>query len=513
MSNLEVEDAVNLLLHRSRIGAAGETPEAKAEAADIVKELGYLALAIEQAAAYIREASLDIYKFLPSYRKDRKTHHARLSKGNQIFYKASVSTTWHLSFQQIGKNKKDASKLLRLLSFLNPDGTLTDFLVAGKGGLDADRREIVTDDRRFHEALAELERFSLIGRQIDTNGGERITIHRLVQTVIKDEMPQELFSTLTETVVRLCASSFPTSRYEDNKTRSLKRRFQGQIVVSLSSIGDIESRELGLILRRIGGFLRDDGNHREAIELLERAVKVSGTVVGSSGNDTLNAMGALAWAYDVQGRWNEASALWEHLLQTYRVLRGEKDVDTLTTMGNLADTYRNQGRQDDAARMEEVVVESWIDLLGRDHPATLRAMGHLSATYWSQGRRDDALKLQEVALESRIRCLGEDHPDTLIAITNIAVHYMEGRLDESISLMEKSHEAHKRVLGDEHPGTLKTLFWLAMVYEKDGKLDESIALVEKSVEAAKRVLGENHPDTVKYIRQLEEQRKLKKDIS
>jgi hypothetical protein len=48
---LEVDDAVNLLLHRSRIGAAGETLEAKAEAADIVKELGYLALAIEQAAA------------------------------------------------------------------------------------------------------------------------------------------------------------------------------------------------------------------------------------------------------------------------------------------------------------------------------------------------------------------------------------------------------------------------------------------------------------------------------
>jgi hypothetical protein len=153
VGELEVEDATNLLLSRSNIGPAGETPEAKAVAAEIVEELGYLALAIEQAAAYIRETLRDLFKFLPSYRKDRKSHHSKLSKANRIYYTGSVSTTWHLSFQQIGKNNKDASKLLRILSFLNPDGILTDFLKAGKEGLDAERREIISDDGRFSEAL------------------------------------------------------------------------------------------------------------------------------------------------------------------------------------------------------------------------------------------------------------------------------------------------------------------------------------------------------------------------
>src|SRR5271154_2478879 len=162
------------LLVRSKLGTAGETPEAKAEAAKIVKELGCLALAIEQAAAYIRETLCDLFKFLPTYRNDRISHHSRLSKGNRIYYTGSVSTTWHLSFRQIGKNNKDASKLLRLLSFLNPDGILTDFLKAGKGGLDAERREIVSDDSRFGEALGELERFSLIGRQTVAQAGNEL---------------------------------------------------------------------------------------------------------------------------------------------------------------------------------------------------------------------------------------------------------------------------------------------------------------------------------------------------
>jgi len=550
VSELEMDDAVQLLLLRCAIE---ETPEAKAEAAQIVNELGYLPLAIEQAAAYIREASHDIFKFLSSYRKDRKVHHSRLSKGNRRFYSGSVSTTWHLSFQQIGKNNKDASKLLRLLSFLNPDGILTDFLVAGKEGLDAERREIVSDERRFNEAMAELERFSLIGRQADINGGERLTIHRLVQTVIKDEMPPELRATLSETMIRLCLWAFPPSRYEDNRTRPVKRRFQGQIVISLSSIPDIDSRELGVILVRISEFLRADGNYRQAIKLLEKAVNILDRVGGSHDPDLLWAMGALGSAYNVQGRWTEASTLRENVLQTTRTLHGESDHETLIAMSNLALTYWKMGRWDDAIKLQEVVLKSRINLLGEDHPDTLLAMANLASTYWSQGRWDDAIKLQEVVLKSRINLLGEDHPDTLLAMANLALTYSsQGRWDDAIKLeevvlkslinllgedhpdtlhamtnlassyldekpdeasilLEKSYKGGRKVLGEEHPETLRTLAWLAYAYHKSGKLDESISLLEKAVEAMKRVMGENHPDTVEWTDFLESWRKEKED--
>ena len=82
--------------------------------------------------------------------------------------------TWRLSFQQSEENNKDASKLLSLLAFLNPDGILMDFLDVGKEGLDAELRESFTDEVRFYEAVGELERFSLIGRQHDGVIGQRI---------------------------------------------------------------------------------------------------------------------------------------------------------------------------------------------------------------------------------------------------------------------------------------------------------------------------------------------------
>ena len=86
----------NLLIH-SKIGTAGEKSEAKAEVVEIVKELRYPALAIEQVAGYIPEASGDLFKFLSSYKKDWKSHNSRLSKGNRMYYTGSQYGIYRLS--------------------------------------------------------------------------------------------------------------------------------------------------------------------------------------------------------------------------------------------------------------------------------------------------------------------------------------------------------------------------------------------------------------------------------
>ena len=88
---------------------------------------------------------------------------------------------------------------------MNPDGILIDFLEAGKQGLDIKMQEILPDSDKFDEAVSELERFSLIKRQDD----DTITIHRLVQAVIKDEMAPELFSATAVAILSLCNSAFP----------------------------------------------------------------------------------------------------------------------------------------------------------------------------------------------------------------------------------------------------------------------------------------------------------------
>jgi NB-ARC domain len=81
---LNVNDAKDLLLLRSNLydDDVVLTQEIDNEAIWIVMTLGFLALAIEQAAAYIREQLKDIFKYMNVYSSHRKALHSRRTRGN-----------------------------------------------------------------------------------------------------------------------------------------------------------------------------------------------------------------------------------------------------------------------------------------------------------------------------------------------------------------------------------------------------------------------------------------------
>ena len=111
---LNLEEAKELLFVKSevRVGAREET-----EAAHIVEELGRLPLAIEQAAAYVKEVSADFAIFLEEYQQDRRELHKWVPEGNRP-YPYSVATTWSMSFDIIKKKNMNAANLIRVFAFL-----------------------------------------------------------------------------------------------------------------------------------------------------------------------------------------------------------------------------------------------------------------------------------------------------------------------------------------------------------------------------------------------------------
>ena len=492
---LDLDDASDLLLTRSKIDVTAKVRE---EAMKIVKLLGYLPLAIEQAAAYIREISRNIFNFIKRYSEARILFDKKPRKGIRN-YTDSVATTWSLSFSQVEKDNGDASKLLRLLAFLNPDGILIEFLEAGKGGVDTQLQQILPDSERFDQALSELERFSLIKRQ-DDGENSKIIIHRLVQAVIKDEMPQELFSVITESVIGLCDSAFPrwnTVATIENETRLQCRKYQNQVLTPLSNISSINSIVVGNISMRVGVFLFHDGKYQEASDFLTNAVSLFEKTVGSDHCDTFRAKSQLAWLIIHQGRSGEAVSILEPLLEVSTRLLGEEDLDVLDIMSRLVGAYYTEGRMRDAAELGEKVLEVRTRLLGEEHPDTLAAMSRLAVTYRYQGYWEEAARLQEKVLEARTRLLGEEHPDTLSAMSNLAVTYSDqANWEEAAKLEEKVLEARTRLLGEEHPDTLTSMSNLAVTYSGQGNWEEAAKLREKVLEARTRLLGEEHPDTL-----------------
>src|SRR6202035_5014921 len=138
---MEEGEAVQLLLDLSE--HLEQRDEAVNEAREIVRELGWLPLAISQAAAFIR--SSDLYTFLSVFRSNQREFLADSPEGNHP-YPRSISMTWLLCLQRLSS---DSNELVELLSFLNPDEILVEFIEAGSSALDENLRRIVQNKFSF----------------------------------------------------------------------------------------------------------------------------------------------------------------------------------------------------------------------------------------------------------------------------------------------------------------------------------------------------------------------------
>ncbi|MBT4735492.1 MAG: hypothetical protein HOO10_10910, partial [Candidatus Marinimicrobia bacterium] len=85
---------------------------------ELAAEMGDLPLALEQAAAYMRSATISCAGYLTRYRKYRQGMFAGATPKN---YPYTVATTWGLSMERLRAETPAAADLLHLCAFLAPD--------------------------------------------------------------------------------------------------------------------------------------------------------------------------------------------------------------------------------------------------------------------------------------------------------------------------------------------------------------------------------------------------------
>ena len=112
---LEEKDAVSYLLERAshRRKAPGEQDAASA----VARELGCLALGLEQAGAYINRLSLSFADYLARWR-DRRDEVLQWHDERLMGYPASVAITWVTTFEQLPEPER---RLLQVLAWLAPE--------------------------------------------------------------------------------------------------------------------------------------------------------------------------------------------------------------------------------------------------------------------------------------------------------------------------------------------------------------------------------------------------------
>ncbi|EXK24528.1 hypothetical protein FOMG_18751 [Fusarium oxysporum f. sp. melonis 26406] len=391
-------------------------------AADLLRALDYIPLAITQAAAYInrRAPRVSVKTYLDTFREsDRKKGSLLNRDAGDLRRDETVSNsvvgTWQVTFDQIRCEKPSAAKLLSFMSFFNPQG-IPEFVLHDYDTDLTDQADRDAESDNFEDDIDILRGYSLVSV---TATGDTCEMHALVQFCTRvwisaagnTERWRQLFLHST-------SRHFPDGTFETWPICQM-------LLPHIEPMFGEEPPSEGLLhwaslLTNCAWYMLSIGNYGVAEDLSKKAVNTKTKVLGDEHSSTLTSMANLASIYRKQGRWKEAEELGVGAIETIKRVLGEEHPDTLTSMANLASIYRNQGRWKEAEELQLGVMETRKRVLGEEHPDTLTSMENLAITWKDDGRTGDALALMWNCIVLRQRVLGTDHPHTASSVAFLA---------------------------------------------------------------------------------------------
>jgi tetratricopeptide (TPR) repeat protein len=492
------EEALSYLARRT-----GRTDESGAR--QLARELGFLPVALAQAAAVIKAQHLDYPTYLARLRDAPSKELLRRTAGEPYRHSVGEAITLALDAATESDPTGCVPGIVNVVALLSDAGVNRSLLyAAGDQGLlhRPGSSEDAPGPQSIDEALALLAGSSLLTFSTDDT---TVAAHRLTMRIAVELQAQQDTLVRIATGVACLLESVADSLPEPSQNRGAARDAIRQIVALHDNVarhlGDKEGEPNQTLLRlrrwTVWCLTRLRDNVPLAIEYGQPLVADCERLLGPTDPDTLIARSILADACRAAGRWDDAISLLQGTLADYQQVLGDGHPDTLMALSNLARAYRAASQLDEAIRLYKEVLANRERALGPSHPETLTARANLADAYRTAGQFDEAVTLHQRTLADREEILGLAHADTLTSRNDLARAYeAAGWLDEAIALYERTCADREQVLGPTHTKTLRSRSNLARAYQAAGRLDEAVPLYERTCADREQALGDNHPETM-----------------
>jgi Tetratricopeptide repeat len=479
---LDAEVAADYLVTR--------TGDADRQAAlELAAELGGLPLALEQAAAYIQASGGSLAGYLASFRKRRPE---MLAHGETGEYGKTVATTWSLAFTDMERSAPRAVGLLRLLAFCAPEPVPLRLLLQPQRGMTRGLSRkvakvlapLLSDELAAGDAVATLRRYSLV----TLAGDGLVLVHRLVQAVTADQMPEGLRQRWRAAAATVIEAAIPvyTGPPESWPTCALLLP-HAQAVLPDDSNG----------MARLAYYLGSRGSYAASINLQQRILAAWERSRGAEHPDTLSARANLASWTGQAGDAGGARDQYADLLTIEARVLGAEHRETLAARGNLAHFIGTAGDVAGARAEFAALLPIRERVCGPEDPSTLSTRANLASWTGQAGDAAGARDQYADLLTIEARVLGAEHPDTMAARGNLA--RWTGEAGDAAGAREQYAALlpiFERVLGPEHPHTLNVRVNLASWTGRAGDATEALNQYDALLPIRERVSGPGHPDTL-----------------
>ncbi|KZP22344.1 TPR-like protein [Athelia psychrophila] len=546
---LSKAQSVGLLLRKA--GIQSSTPADLASAEKLVSRIGCLPLAIEQAGSYMKQSGFKTANQLQRMYDESGLKEIILWKNDLTTYEAaSISSMFALQFQKLDEINPDAHKLLKTLSFLDPEIIPIDMLALGA--------------RAINDRLEKNGKQSLI---VSPNSKRKApAIRRLLKKLqgklrIESNPLEGVPSELTGLIALICS---------EERIRAAFRHFEDLSIAQPMYDGKLSLHIHDLtqsVLQQSTLTDQDEGYRALAIALLCNAFQTIDDPISPQSWDGceiyvphFTALGTQDQKYSVisgeymdvnhsiatyftsRGRYSEAETLLDRVLAHHRRLLGPKDMRTINDMHSLAGVYEDLGRYEEAESLYLPVLAAKERQVGADHLGTLTTVSNLALLYQNQGKLDEAESFYYNLGTWRYNRSGEHHPDTFLQndspenliCTVCRPTSKEGRhskqhsgrsgerreAGESDRVPPSSNRASGIVyetkwlqdrqrtsenpshcmMANRHSTSMMTIVSnLAVLYQRQGKLDEAESLYGRALAGQEKQLGADHLSTLMTV--------------
>jgi Domain of unknown function (DUF4062)/Tetratricopeptide repeat len=350
---------------------AERTGDLDAEAGmGVAEAVGGLPLALEQAAAYVQATGDSLAGYLAGFRKRRAD---LLARGDPTGYPGTVATTWALAFTQLEESAPQAVGLLRLLAFCAPEAVPLGLLLQSRPELAEDLSPqvaevlvpLLEDDLAAKDTVAALRRYSLVRPA----GDGAVSVHRLVQAVTADQMPDELHEAWQQATAALVEAALPSAPQLPATWpmyAALLPHAQTALAPDSGGMADIAS------------YLGQSGSYVAARELWRGMLTERAQSLGSEDPGTWLARAEVAYWTGMAGDAAGARDRYAALLPIRERVSGAEHPETLNVRSNLA---RWTGEAGDAAGARDqyaALLPIRERVSGAEHPETLTDRANLA---------------------------------------------------------------------------------------------------------------------------------------
>lgn len=463
VANMLPKEGATLLLRRAGIQDASERD--RELALELSHKLDGLALALDQAGAYIGGRQVTLEGYIQRYETER-TEVLRYRGKYGGAYPDSVATTWSLSFEKVRQANPLGAELLSLFAFLAPDAIPEELMTQGAPELGPTLSTLAENLTPLDAAMEELLTYSLIQRHPDT---KTYDIHRLVQAVLQDSIDEDAQKTWAIRAIKIVNRLFPEGDKVIARDTCQRLLSHAQVCIAHIEKWELTILEAAHLFYKLGDYLREYALYDQAVACLEKAASTFTAINGRYCLEVAQVLQRLGEAYHAQERFGDAEHVLQEAVEIYEKVTGKESEELASVLTILALAFHAERKfiQTEANHQRALAIRQQI--LPPNHPKIAHSLSNMAMFYAECRQYDRAEALLLQARDIRQQSLGIEHPDTANTIFNLArVYNLQGKYAEMEEPAKQALAILEKTMGKSHPYTGYALGQLVVLYQKQG---------------------------------------------